>query len=140
MNNIRNVSFLSLFLLLGIDCHANANQSRKNGLSETYKRCIDHAGGITANLNDCVGTEQIRLDNILNLTYQNVMRSLSSTRRMEQGESERRWLHWRDRHCWPDLKMAGIDYYGTLDVLSARTCLLDVTAKRIDWLSAHYRR
>ncbi len=65
------------------------------GLSKQYSTCMDKAGGITANMLDCIGAETQRQDARLNRAYKDVMAQLSAARKKQLQEAQRAWIRYR---------------------------------------------
>lgn len=114
------------------------NSSLRNPLepSLTFQQCIDRAEGITLNLNNCIGVEQDRLERELKRTYRDRLRRLSGSQSHALRRSQREWLRWRQPHCEKEIDPQAL-YWGTMEVLQFKLCLVHVTAQRLVWLREH---
>lgn len=101
--------------------------------SARYTGCLNRSGGITANMNDCIGAEFDRLDRRLNASYQATLRRLPRARAMALRSEERGWLATRDENCLAQLETPG-EVQGSLDQIQVRTCALDELKRRIVWI------
>ncbi len=96
------------------------------GLSKQYSTCMDKAGGITANMLDCIGAETQRQDARLNRAYKDVMAQLSAARKKQLQEAQRAWIRYRDANCGFYADPDG----GTLATVNGNDCFMSATAAR----------
>jgi uncharacterized protein YecT (DUF1311 family) len=101
--------------------------------SAAYTGCLNRAGGVTANINDCIGTESSRLDRRLNASYQAALRRLPPARQRALRSEERGWLATRDEVCLAKLETPG-EIQGTLDQIQLNSCSLEELKRRIVWI------
>lgn len=95
-----------------------------------YYTCVKASGGVTAALNDCIGTEHDYQDKRLNTAYQSLRKSLSTAQRNALRDEERAWIGDRDKKCAPDPDG------GTGSMLDSNQCALSETAERAATLEA----
>ncbi|WP_221792510.1 lysozyme inhibitor LprI family protein [Aquisediminimonas sediminicola] len=103
----------------------------------TYEQCMasgDAGMGMTSGMMECNNIEFIRLDDILNKTYQSIRKTLNLAQKRQLQLLERRWIARRDQQCLAEM----IEIGGTLGRLSGSGCMLDETEKRIQWLKSNY--
>lgn len=91
-----------------------------------YALCMDHAGGVTVQMTDCIATELNTQDARLNGAYQKLRSYLSAERKKALQTAQRLWVKYRDTNC---------DFYndpqgGTLHRMLASECVLRETAER----------
>jgi len=96
------------------------------GLSKPFSACMDHSGGVTAEMLDCIGAETKRQDARLNRAYKEAMLQLPLARKNQLRDAQRAWIKYRDANC---------DFYadpdgGTLATVSSSDCFLSATASR----------
>lgn len=110
-------------ILLGISHLAAADEL---GLTRQYSTCMDKAGGITANMLDCIGAETKRQDARLNQAYKDVMAQLSAARKKQLQEAQRAWIKYRDANCSFYADPDG----GTIAAVNSNDCFMSATASR----------
>jgi uncharacterized protein YecT (DUF1311 family) len=101
--------------------------------SPVYDKCIDRSEGVTSAMRDCAGVESSRQDRELNAIYKQAMASRDTAGREQLRTQERAWLKTRDARC--ELS-AQPDAEGTLGLIEADDCWIDLTDKRITALRA----
>lgn len=117
--------------LASVNAGASAGQEAKHAeasLRPTYYACLKASGGVTVNLNNCIGTEFDFQDKRLNTAYKALRQSLPAAEQIALRDQERAWMAERDRECAP--RANG----GTADMLGSNECRLDYTALRADEL------
>lgn len=95
-----------------------------SGLRPSYTACLDASGGVTSDMEDCVGAEFEFQDARLNTAYQALRDRLDQASKLKLRDEERLWMANRDKSCADD---AG---GGTGQAVSANDCSLELTAKR----------
>lgn len=101
---------------------------------DSYYACVKASGGVTAALNDCIGSEHDFQDKRLNSAYQQLRKSMSDQQRITLRDEERAWIAGRDKACAPDTNG------GTGDLLDSNQCALRQTAERAMALEARVRK
>lgn len=96
----------------------------------SYYACVKASGGVTAALNDCIGTEHEYQDKRLNSAYQQLRKSMTEPQRLSLRDEERGWIASRDKACAADTDG------GTGDLLDSNQCALRETAERAIALEA----
>ncbi|TCT24103.1 uncharacterized protein YecT (DUF1311 family) [Thiobaca trueperi] len=91
-----------------------------------FSTCMNQAGGVTAEMLDCIGEELNTQDARLNGAYQKLRSQLSAERKRALQGAQRLWIQYREANC---------DFYndpegGTLHRVMASDCLLRETAQR----------
>lgn len=99
-----------------------------------YYACVKASGGVTAALNDCIGTEHDFQDKRLNAAYQKLRKSMADAQRTALRDEERAWIASRDKACAPDQDG------GTGAMLDSNQCDLRETAQRAAALEARLTR
>ncbi|MDQ7998020.1 MAG: lysozyme inhibitor LprI family protein [Luteibacter sp.] len=102
-------------------------------LSTSFYACVEASNGVTAALNDCIGTEHDAQDKRLNVAYRRLRDSLAPELRTSLRDEERGWIVARDRDC-------AADGGGTGSLLDANQCVLNQTARRASVLEARLAR
>lgn len=112
--------------LAGASIHAAAvwAADETKPLRAAYYACVKASRGVTAALNDCIGTEHAYQDKRLNTAYKAVRASLAEPQRTALRDEERAWITSRDKKCAPDPDG------GTGAMLDSNQCALDETAAR----------
>ena len=106
-------------------------------ISGSFKACIAASDGVTANMQDCIAHEGVRLDKVLNRTYAKVMRRLPHDRaRTDLRNRQRDWLTMRWDICLEDMDRAG---GGSGGDLVFRDCQLQELVRRTLWLEKQPR-
>jgi uncharacterized protein YecT (DUF1311 family) len=98
--------------------------------SETWRRCMDRAGGVTAEMIACAGAEAARWDRRLNAAYRALMASPAhapATKALLR-EAQRAWVAFRDRGCAAEGEFTAEG--GSLSRILAADCALRMTAQR----------
>lgn len=93
-------------------------------LSKTYTACMEKSGGVTANMQDCIGTEYDVQDRRLNAAYKALNAASNEKRRSAIRDAQRKWIAFRDANC------PLYDDGGSAGRLAANECLLTHTARR----------
>ena len=101
--------------------------------TKKFTACMDLAGGVTADMRDCIAAETERWDVRLNKAYKAILPVL--TKRTTVGdtnvkktfvEAQRAWLKYRKANCTYYISRTG----GTIDLVNGASCWLDETARR----------
>lgn len=80
-----------------------------------------------AALDDCVGGDSARADDVLNLLYKQVMGRLDNDGKQGLRDAQRAWLKFRDAHCaFIGSAVGG----GSAEAMVVGGCLADVTNQR----------
>ena len=116
-------SFTLGLVLLGLSHIASAEDTH---LTKQYSSCIDKAGGITANMLDCMWAETKRQDARLNQAYKDVMARLSPERKKQLQEAQRAWIKYRDANCRFYADPDG----GSIATVNSNDCFMSATASR----------
>ncbi len=98
--------------------------------SPAYANCMDRAGGVTADMIDCIGGELAHQDARLNTAYKTLASGLTPARRDALRTVQRLWISYRDANCGFYLDPDG----GSLARILANECVLRETAERADEL------
>lgn len=110
-------------LLLGICTITHANDEL---YTARFSTCMNQAGGITADMLDCIGEELNTQDARLNGAYQKLRSQLSAERKQSLQSAQRLWIQYRDANCGFYNDPEG----GTLHRVMASDCMLRETAER----------
>lgn len=101
--------------------------------SRKFTACMDSAGGITANMRDCMAAETERWDARLNKAYKAILpvlakRGMVGDTNVKKAfvEAESAWLKYRKANCTYYVSRTG----GTIDLINGASCWLDETARR----------
>ncbi|ACO79230.1 hypothetical protein AvCA_30650 [Azotobacter vinelandii CA] len=105
---------------------ATLAQAQEPTYNPAYAACMDKAGGVTAGMIDCIGTELATQDRRLNAAYRTLGQNLTPERRQRLQRTQRLWLQYRDANC---------DFYadpdgGSLARVAANECVLRETTER----------
>lgn len=100
-------------------------------LRDSFKSCLEAAGGVDAAMQDCIGSEYDYQDGRLNVVYAELKRTLDDAEMAELRTAQRQWLSDRDSKCVWDAKTEG-----SAQRLQANQCRLDATALRAAELEA----
>lgn len=128
------VSTVSLLLSTGPGS-TQSEQEVEARLSSTYRRCMDRAEGVTANMLDCIGAEHRRQDAVLNATYKRAISSQDAAGKAELRTLQRAWIKAKDARCSSEAADAG---GGTLSTVVDADCRLMRTTERVLWLEQRY--
>ena len=113
---------------------ADRDASGAEPFRPAFHACIKASGGVTAALNDCIGTEHDYQDKRLNTAYQSLRKTLSEPQRLSLRAEEMAWITSRDKRCAPDPDG------GTGSMLDSNQCALRETAERAVALEARTAR
>jgi uncharacterized protein YecT (DUF1311 family) len=116
-------SFMLGLLLFSLSHTASADDAH---LTRHYSSCMDKAGGITANMLDCMGAETKRQDARLNQAYKDVMARLSPERKKQLQEAQRAWIKYRNANCRFYADPDG----GSIAMVNSNDCFMSATASR----------
>ena len=116
-------SFTLGLVLLGLSHIASAEDAH---LTKQYSSCMDKAGGVTANMLDCMWAETKRQDARLNQAYKDVMARLSPERKKQLQEAQRAWIKYRDANCRFYADPDG----GSIATVNSNDCFMSATASR----------
>jgi uncharacterized protein YecT (DUF1311 family) len=119
--------FGALALSIAFNAHAADGEEL---LGKDYAACMDKAGGVTARMLECMGTETKAQDVKLNASYQKALAGLTAARKKELTEIQRMWLKYRDANCKFYMDPDG----GTLARVTSSQCFMMATATRADEL------
>jgi uncharacterized protein YecT (DUF1311 family) len=122
----------SLFMSGAVFAHSATAPGKTgiDGIRTSYSTCLKAAGGVTPDMQDCIGTEYDYQDNRLNRVYKALMARLSKTEQAKLCAEERKWIAHRDAYCAlpPDA--------GQGQRLESNGCTMEQTAKRAAILEA----
>ncbi|QDE38904.1 DUF1311 domain-containing protein [Luteibacter pinisoli] len=124
-------------VLLAFSAHAAGAETTTDDskpFRPAYYACVKASGGVTAALNDCIGTEHDYQDKRLNTAYQALRKSMTDVQRTALRNEERAWITSRDTSCAPDKDG------GTGSMLDSNQCDLRETAQRAAALEARMTR
>lgn len=107
--------------------------SAHDSLSKEFSQCMEHSGGTTVTMLDCIKVETAKQDLRLNNAYKELSSTLSEERLIALRDVQRAWIKYRDLSC---------GFYndpnaGTLAVVRANDCYMSETARRADKLEGH---
>jgi len=94
--------------------------------SNQYNTCMDKSGGITANMQTCIGQEASRQDARLNKAYNKLVSELSASRKKTLLMAQRLWIQFRDSNCG----FYGDPDGGTIAMINQASCGLKMTSER----------
>lgn len=97
-----------------------------SAMSKEYSACMDKAGGVTAEMIDCINAETKRHDARLNENYKKLTAKLSADRKKALLEAQRAWMKFRDANCSFYADPQG----GSIARVTANECYLNATADR----------
>ncbi len=100
-------------------------------LRDSFRQCLETAGGVDAAMQDCIGSEYDYQDGRLNVVYAELKRTLDDAKMAGLRTAQRQWLRDRDAKCVWDAKTEG-----SAQRLQANQCRLDATALRAAELEA----
>lgn len=103
---------------------ADASAEAAKSFRPAYHNCLKASGGVTAALNDCIGTEHEFQDKRLNAAYQTLRKALPEPQRLSLRDEERAWISDRDKKCAPARDG------GTGAMIESNQCVLAATAER----------
>ncbi|WP_454688522.1 DUF4189 domain-containing protein [Achromobacter aloeverae] len=103
-------------------------------LRPSFQACVNASGGVTASMNDCIGTELAFQDARLNKAYGQLRQVLDQPATSTLRDQERAWIKSRDSDCAPDTNG------GTAAMLDSNSCVLNRTADRAAELEAMLAR
>lgn len=102
--------------------------------STAFRQCMesgDAAHGVTVAIMDCLGSEIDVQDTKLNITYRDVMSSLSTAGKGELRGLQRAWITRRDDICSEE---SSVEEGGSLAAIIYNGCILRETVRRTAWL------
>lgn len=119
--NIKSVLLLIILLITANSVYCEEIYSSQ------YDQCMDASNGVTYEMKECMNSEFQYQDRKLNKLYKKLMNSLSNDRKNELREVQRLWIAYTEKNC---------DFYdvpdgGSLEKLSAQSCMLSSTAARV---------
>jgi uncharacterized protein YecT (DUF1311 family) len=102
----------------------------------SFDTCLDKAGGVTADMLDCIGAENAYWDGRLNAAYGAIMRSpnWSAATKAKVRDAQQAWLAYRTSKCAAEGDLAAEG--GTLALVVSAGCELEATAQRASELEA----
>jgi len=115
---------------LCLACVSSPAQAEKNIYSQHYNACMNNAGGVTVEMQNCISNEYTRQDARLNLAYRKLTAQVSTSRKRELLTAQRLWIQFRDANC----KFYADPNGGTIALLNTDSCMLDMTAQRANEL------
>jgi uncharacterized protein YecT (DUF1311 family) len=121
VSSIVRVLAAALALLAGA---AHAEQP----ISKAYSACMEKSGGVTANMQDCIGAEFEAQDRRLNAAYKALNAAGNDKRKTAIRDAQRKWIAFRDANC------ALYGDGGSAGRIAANECLLHHTARRAEEL------
>lgn len=96
------------------------------GPGKALELCLARAGGVTADMIECIGTETERQDARLNQAYKALRATLNAARQKQLQDAQRAWISFRDGNC--------AFYYdpdgGSMARVAASDCMMSMTAER----------
>lgn len=111
---------------LCIGCCTQVTLADDVGLTKEYSACMEHSGGVTMAMIDCISQETARQDLRLNRAYKVAMEQLTPARKKELQKAQRAWITFRDANCSFYADPEG----GSMARVSANDCSLQTTASR----------
>jgi len=99
--------------------------------SEQFTSCMDDSGGVTANMLDCIGQENQRVDEELNALWQIELPKQDADFKGMLRASQRAWIAYRDATC--DTEAAQYEG-GSFASVAFSDCHRQLTTDRLDWL------
>lgn len=117
-------------MLLALAPPAFAQASRQDldaRRTPQYSRCMNAADVTDAGMRECATQEYQRQDRALNTRYQTVLRGLNARQQGKLRAAQRTWVAYRDARC---ASMADEDW-GTISLLTANECMVDMTLERL---------
>ena len=109
-------------------------RSAPAGLRPSFQACLHKSGGVTSEMQDCIGAEYRYQDDRLNKIYRVLRQKLAEAEATGLRDEQRRWIAERDKACAPDPDG------GTAAALGSNDCELEQTAKRADELEGRLSR
>lgn len=100
--------------------------AENNLYSQHFNSCIDHSGGVTVEMLNCIGDEHTKQDAKLNQAYKKLTSQLAADRKKALLAAQRLWIEYRDANCTFYADPDG----GTIATLNAASCALEITAQR----------
>jgi uncharacterized protein YecT (DUF1311 family) len=97
---------------------------------------MDRSGGVTSEILDCINAELNSQDAALNTNYKALTSQLTPSRRKTLLEAQRAWIRFRDTNCQFYADHDG----GSLGLIEANSCVLSMTASRVQELSQFAQR
>lgn len=113
-------------LVIVLLAHGTLAFAGDEAYSASYSGCMDDSGGVTVEMQDCMGEELAAQDAKLNAAYKALSSGLVPARRQQLTAVQRLWIQYRDANCRFHADPDG----GTLAGLSASECVLRETAER----------
>lgn len=107
-------------------CIVSTNAAAAELMTKQYGSCLDRAGGVTAAMHECIGSETKVQDVKLNANYKALVSKLSTERKNELLEAQRAWIKFRDANC----KFYADPDGGSMAGILASDCYLQATAER----------
>jgi uncharacterized protein YecT (DUF1311 family) len=71
-------------------------EEQKHPVDMGYQKCMDASGGVTVNMQDCIGNAYAAWDKQLNASYQRLKAKLSPEGQKALLDAQRKWLAYRD--------------------------------------------
>jgi uncharacterized protein YecT (DUF1311 family) len=100
-------------------------------LRSTYDQCLNNAGGVTPEIQDCIETEYEFQETRLDKVYKELLAKSGSDQKAALEIEQKKWLSDRDTQCAMDPNEGGQGQR-----LEANDCFLEMTAKRAAELEA----
>lgn len=98
---------------------------------DAHKACMETAGGVTAEMLDCIGGAYTRTDDALNRLWNESLPKQDETTQGALREAQRHWIVSRDSTCFAEGAAWGEGSFATVAVAD---CRLRLTAERLRWL------
>jgi uncharacterized protein YecT (DUF1311 family) len=121
MKKIFLIAFIALYL---------PNCTYAIGKISEFKDCYDHAIA-TIELRDCLNKELAYYDQLLNLSYKELMRVLPFSEKSKLKLAEKSWIDFKNNEC-DFLGFTSRD--GTLEPIIIISCHIDMTKQRLNTL------
>lgn len=115
---------LALLCLAALPFAAQANKDSL--LSGDYAKCLDRAGAVNAEIQQCMAAEWQRQDKHLNRAYQQLLARQTPGQKQRLQDAQRLWLKYTEANCAFYFDPDG----GTLARLSASECEVNARAAR----------
>lgn len=121
---------MRIFVAISLIIAAFAANGEARTKSE-FSICMDAAAGVDPAMHECMAAERMRHDEVLNATYQRLMRELPEPRKKALLAAQRLWIKYVEANCAFYNDPDG----GSLARLSANSCRMDETARRAQELA-----
>ncbi|WP_101926299.1 MULTISPECIES: lysozyme inhibitor LprI family protein [Luteimonas] len=126
-----SIRLVALAAVLGAGALACTSARAADDASAGFGRCMQGAGGVTADMLDCIGDETRLQDARLNTEYRDTMSAVSTGQQVRLRAAQRAWLQYRDANCRFRVDLDG----GTLASVASADCVRTMTTERASELA-----